>query len=316
MTQISGSNEQFLNQEFVIQKIFELMNPYLSFLDLVEKVKSPSRSVQFKKETVSDSTDTKKAYPRKRSPSAKWTYVDITPMTIDSAVLSKEGFAVRIDEDAVEFVEGVDEIKRAYRKMAFWLAESLNTRAGTALLGEATDTSGWTPAAVWSAAGAKPVEDLRGLKYQMKREGYAYRLTDILLNDTNMSELEGYLASFVTNDVKQTSVYGNPIVTNDQIQIPIVGNVRSLMSAIPEGELLAIDRNNPAATMYYANSSKYSTDTITYRGPDGQWKSVPNFGFNVKTYQEDESHDTIIQVWFDNAIVVKEPYAILHGTGI
>lgn len=316
MTQITSSNEQFLNQEFVVQKVFELMNPYLQFLDLVEKVKSPARSVQFKKETVSDASDPKKAYPRKRSPSAKWTYVDITPMTIDSAILSKEGFAVRIDEDAIEYVEGVDEIKRAYRKMAFWLAEGLNNRSGTALLGEATTPDGWAPAAQWSAAGAKPVEDLRKLKYKMKREGYAYRLTDILLNDENMAELEGYLASFVTNDTKQTQVYGNPVVSNDEIQIPIVGKVRSLMSAIPEGELLGIDRNNPAATLYYSNSSKYSTDTITYKGPDGQWVTVPNFGFNVKTYEEPESHDTIIQVWFDNVLVVKEPYAILHGTGL
>lgn len=316
MTQITASNEQFLNREFIVPKIFELMNPYLYFFDLVEKVKSTARSVQFKKETVSDASDTKKVLPRKRSASARWTYVDITPMTVDSAILSKEGFAVRIDEDAIDYVEGVDEIKRAYRKMAYWLAESLNGRAGTALIDGATDTSGWTPTAVWSDAGATPVEDLRKLKYQMKREGYAYRLTDILLNDDNISELEGYLASFVTNDTKQTSVYGNPIVTGDQIQIPIVGTVRSFMSAIPEGQLLAIDRSNPAATLYYNNSARYSVDTITYRGPDGQYKSVPNFGFNVKTYQEDDSHDTIIQMWFDNTIVVKEPYAILHGTGI
>lgn len=316
MTQITGSNEMFLNKEFIVPKIFELMSPYLSFLDLIEKVKSTSRSVQFKKETVSDASDTKKKTPRKRSTSAKWTYIDITPMTVDSAVLSKEGFAVRVDEDALDYIEGVDEIKRAYRKMAYWLAESLNTRGGDALLNGATATVGWVPPAVWSAAGATPVEDLRKLKYQMKREGYAYKLTDVLCNDTNMEELEGYLASFVTNDTKQTSVYGNPIVQNDRIDIPIVGTVRSLLDAIPEGTLVGIDRRNPAATMYYNNSARYATDTITYKGPDGQYVTVPNFGFNVKTYVEDESHDTIIQMWFDNTIVVKEPYAIIKGTGI
>lgn len=316
MTQITASNEQFLSREFIIPKIFELMNPYLSFLDLLEKVKSPARSVQFKKETVSDASDTKKAYPRKRSPSAKWTYVDITPMSVDSAILSKEGFAVRIDEDALQYIEGVDEIKRAYRKMSYWLAESLNDRAGDSIIAGATTPDSWTPAAVWSDAGAKPVEDLRKLKYKIKRDGYAYRLTDVLLNDTNMEELEGYLSSLVTNDAKQAQVYGNPVVSNDSIQIPIVGTVRSLMSAIPEGELLGMDRNNPAATLYYNNNPKYSVDQINYRGPDGQYKTVPNFGFNVKTFEDNESHDTIIQMWFDNTIVVKEPYAVLHGTGI
>jgi hypothetical protein len=315
MAQVSGTNEMFLTQEFAVQKIFELMNPYLHFLDLVEPVKSTSRSVQYKKETVSDASDTEKRLPRKRTASAKWTYVDITPMTVDSALLSKEGFAVRIDEDAIDYVEGVDEIKRAYRKVAYWLGEAMNNKAGAAMTAGAT-TPTWTPAAVWSDAGAKPVEDLRKLKYCMKKEGYAYRLTDILLNDTNMEELEGYLASFVTNDSKQTSVYGNPVVSNDKIEIPIVGTVRSLMSAITEGYVLALDRNNPGTTLYYNNSARYSTDTITYRGPDGSWKTVPNFGFNVKTFTENESHDTVIQVWMDSTFVVKEPYALLYDNGI
>lgn len=317
MTQVTGSNEQFLNKEFVIQKIFELMNPNLYFFDLVEKVQSTGRGIQFKKEEYSDATDPKKQYPRKRSTTAKFTYVDISPMTIDSAVLSKEGFAIKIDEDALDFSEGVDEIKRAYRKVAYWMAEALNTRFGTALIAGATDASGWTPGGgVWSGAGATPVEDLRKFKYKMKRTGYVYRLTDVLLNDTNLQELEGYVSSLVTNDAKQAAVYGNPVISSDSLQIPIVGNVRSLMDSIPDGELLGIDRNNPAATLYYNNSPRHSTDSITYRGADGQWKSVPNFGFNVETIPDPRNQETEIQVWFDSVLVVKEPYGLIHGTGI
>lgn len=316
MTQITGSNEQFLNKEFVIQKIFELMNPDLYFFDFVEKVQSTARGVQFKKEDYSDATDPKKQYPRKRSTTAKFTYVDISPMTIDSAVLSKEGFAIKIDEDALDFSEGVDEIKRAYRKVAYWMAEALNTRFGAALVAGATATSNWAPTAVWSDAGCTPVEDLRKFKYQMKRTGYAYKMTDFLLNDTNLEELEGYVSSIVTNDAKQAAVYGNPVISNNSLQIPIVGNVRGLASSISEGYVLGIDKNNPAATLYYNNSPRHSVDQITYRGADGTWKSVPNFGFNVETIPDPRNQETEIQIWFDSVLVVKEPYALIYGSGI
>ena len=214
MAQVTGTNELFLSQEFVIQKVFELMNPYLYFFDLVDKVQSTSRSVQYKKEVYSDSSDPEKKQPRKRSTSAKWTYVDISQMVIDSAVLNKQGYAIRIDEDAIDYVEGIDEIKRAYRKVAGWLGESQNNAIAAKLIAGATTAPNWSAAAQWDAAGARPVEDLRKLKYSMKKEGYVYRLTDILLNDENMEELEGYLASFVTNDAKQTTVYGNPVVSS------------------------------------------------------------------------------------------------------
>jgi len=316
MPEVSGQNEKFLQKEFVVPKVFEIMNPYLAFLPMVEKVKADSRAVQYKKEEYSDSTDPKKEKPRKRTAGSDWTYVDISQMSIDSALLQKTGFAVRIDEDAIDSVQGVDEIKRAFRKTGFWLAEDFNTKMGAQITNDAT-TPSWTPEYEWSADEATPVEDLRKLKYEMKREGYPYRLTDTFVNMDNMEELEGYLVGLDVPDGKQNAAYGKPVINpDDTIDIPVSGRVHGLQSGIDEGDILAMDRNNPGATLFYNNSSRYATKTIRYRGSDGKWKEIDNFGFNFHKYTDPESHDVIMQFWMDTVTVVKEPYSILHKSGI
>lgn len=316
MTQVSGTNEQFLKKEFAVPKVFEIMEPFLSFIDFVEKVPADARSVAFKKEVTSASTDTKKKAPRKKTASAKWTYLDITPMEVDHAILGKSGFAIRIDEDAIDFVEGVDEIKRAYRKVAFWMAEAVNANIGTAYTGGAT-TPDWTPAKVWSDPAATPIEDLRKLKHQMRREGYPYRPSDYFVHTDNLAELEGYLTGIDIGDTKQKDIYGMPkINSDDTIEVPIVGTIHGLMSGIEEGSILAIDKRNPAGTMYYNNNSKYGTADVRYRTSDGKYKTVPNFGLNFNRYEDPETHDQIMQFWMDQATVIKEPYAALFDSGI
>ncbi|WP_135612318.1 hypothetical protein [Methanococcoides sp. AM1] len=118
ITQVSGQNQKFLRKEFVVGEVFKIMEPLHPFLEMLPKVKADARAVSYKQETVSASSDTKKK-PRTRTPSAAWTYLDITPMEMKSGLLNKKGFAIRIDEDAIDFTDGVDEIRRAYNKVAF-----------------------------------------------------------------------------------------------------------------------------------------------------------------------------------------------------
>ncbi|RKX64422.1 MAG: hypothetical protein DRP42_06385, partial [Tenericutes bacterium] len=118
-------NEKFLRKEVVLGTVFEILEPYLVFHDIIPKVKAPERIVRYTQETVSASSDTKKKLPKIRTPGSKWAQLGITPMTIKAGLLNQEGFEIRIDEDAVQFASGVDEIKRAYSRAAFWIAEHI-----------------------------------------------------------------------------------------------------------------------------------------------------------------------------------------------
>ena len=318
MTQVSLPNDAFLRKEFVVPRIFQIMEPYLAFLNILPKVKSDSRAIRYKQEAYSSSTDPKKKTPRRISPRSQWTYLDITQMEIKSAILNKEGFAIRIDEDAIQFTEGVDEINRAYNKVAYWLAQHLNTLTATALTDGATDLStDWTPTAVWSDAGATPVDDLIRLEAQMEREGYPYVMTDIFIHKTNFYEMKAYLTSMDISDRKQKEIYGMPAISRHAITIPVVGSTihKLLSGGIDEGYILALDAKNPAGTIYYNNNPKYSTEKIAYKTSEGM-KTVQNIGFNFNRYVDDETHDTVMQFWIDQVCVVKEAYAALYDSGI
>lgn len=316
MTQVSLSNEKFLRKEYVVPTVFKIMEPYLAYLDMLPKVETSSRSVKYKQENTSASTDTKKKQPVTRTPSSRFPFVDITSVSIESALLNQEGFAVRIDEDAIQFTEGIDEINRAFNRVGYWLAQDVNTATGSALTGGAT-TPTWTPVAAWSAATAQPITDLIRLSAQMDREGYPYDMTDVYIQSDNYYELLEYLATVDVDAEKRRTLYGVPDMTAKDIDIPVLGaTVHGLKSGITEGNILAMDKNNPAGTIFYNNNPKYSTAKITYQISDGTTQTVPNIGFNYNSYVEDDTHDTVMQFWVDQVTVVKEPYAALYDSGI
>jgi hypothetical protein len=45
-------------------------------------------------------------------------------------------------------------------------------------------------------------------------------------------------------------------------------------------------------------------------------KTVTNFGLNVHTYFEDDTHDTVVQVWSDTTTRVKDSFGIISGDSI
>jgi len=316
MTQVSLPNEKFLQKEFVVPTVFKIMEPYLSFIDLLPKVKTDARAVRYKQESVSASSDTKKKTPVIHTPSARFPFVDITTISIESALLNQEGFAIKIDEDAIQFTEGIDQINRAYTRVAYQLAQHVNTITGTSLTGGAT-TPSWTPTTTWDGATATPVDDLLKLAAQMHREGYPYGLTDVYVHSDNYFELLQYLTAMDIDGDKQKNLYGVPTMSSMDIDIPVVGaTIHGLDSGISEGYALGMDKRNPAGTLFYNNNPKYSTANITYQTGDGNSKTVPNIGFNYNSYVEDDTHDTVMQFWVDQVTVVKEPYAALYDSGI
>jgi len=92
------------------------------------------------------------------------------------------------------------------------------------------------------------------------------------------------------------------------------------MSGMTDSYILGLDRNNVAAELHYYNDPAFSVPTFSYEtmGATGGsvMKTVPNAGFNFYQYEEDDTHDTILQFWVENKTVVKKSYAISYGTGI
>lgn len=318
---VTAPNEEFLTKRFLIPKMYEIMNPLLAWTDIFPQVRATAPVVAYKQEITSDSGDTKKERPKLMTTSGQWTYVEISQFTMKAANLNKRGFAIKIDQDALDYVEGVDEIQRALRKTGFWIAEDYNTRISTEIANSGTALAGdWTPAAEWSDANAAPISDLEDLEDAFIREGYPYRLTDVFVHKDNFKELKKYLTSLDINQYKQEKLYGTPNNGNrDTLEIPVVGaTVHRLLSGISEGDIIAIDRNNPGITIFYNQSPRYSAMSGTYETmQNGQKISKSlSYGFNMNKYFDNETHQTIIQMWYDNVPVTIEPYAIAIDTGI
>ena len=318
---VTAPNEEFLTKRFLIPKMYEIMNPLLAWTDIFPQVRATAPVVAYKQEITSDSGDTKKERPKLMTTSGQWTYVEISQFTMKAANLNKRGFAIKIDQDALDYVEGVDEIQRALRKTGFWIAEDYNTRISDEILASGTALAGdWSPSVAWSDANAAPIADLEDLEDAFIREGYPYRLTDVFVHKDNFKELKKYLTSLDINQYKQEKLYGTPNNGNrDTLEIPVVGTtVHRLLSGVSEGSIIAIDRNNPGITIFYNQSPRYSAMSGTYETmQNGQKISKSlSYGFNMNKYFDNETHQTIIQMWYDNVPVTIEPYAIAIDTGI
>lgn len=319
MTQVSGTNDRYLKKEVALPIIYRIMNPNLIWTDMIPRVASTSRAIQYKYDAYSRSSDPKKETPPIHTESAKFPELDKTRMSSAAAILKKQGFQMRVDRDAVTKVDGVNEITEAYETAGFWLAEYINTAVLAALTAGAT-TPTWTPTGVWSGTTATPVDDLIRLGAQMDREGYPFRMTDIFVEKDNWYELKAYLTSVDVEDAKQKSMYGVPEVSTDRIHVPVVGaDIHKVMSGLTHGYVLALDSNNPAATTHYYNDPKYASQKVSYKTiVDGKevTKSVPNIGIHFHQYEENDTHDTVMQFWYDNITVVKKPYGLLYDSGI
>lgn len=317
--QISGTNARFLRPEFVFPTIFEIMDPYLAFLDILPTIASTTRSVGYVYEDTSADSDPKKKRPAPRAVSTRYPKLDISNPKVTADVLTQKGFAIELDRDSLTMVEGIDNMRRAFNRAGFWLAQAINSEIGETLIARATIPT-WNPKSAWNASGATPVDDLVGFRDSMDRDGYAYSMTDVYCHKTNWKELNQYLMNVDITDGKQEKIFGTPTVTSDIISIPILGgDVHKLRTGFDEGSLLGLDRNNPAGTVYYYNDPEFSPLEVTYQTKINNVKTpktVKNFGISYNQYVDQESRNTVIQFGYDLAVAVKEPYAVLYKTGI
>jgi hypothetical protein len=291
------------------------MEPDLKFLELIPFVDSQGQPVPYAKKD-SRSADTKKQTPRLMTPSSKFPEVQFSKITKTVALTRTEGLAIRLDKDAIKLPAGRDMIMDGYQNAGYWLAEYLNSQIYTTLRAGGTD-AGIAPTAAWSAATATPIRDAQVFKNAFKREGYPYRLTDAFMELVNFGEMEGYLIASEIPEYRNAAINA-PL--QDTMVIPIEGKpiLHGMFSGITHGDIFGLDRYHPAAAMFYNNDSQFSTPNVIYDTVvNGQVtsKSVPNFGLNTHQYFENDTHDTVIQLWFDEIVIVKDAYGYLYDNG-
>ena len=302
---VESPNEEFLEKTFVEDKIFELLEPQLYFLDFLPKVQSDSKAVSYKFEDTSAATDTKKRKLRDLTPGAKYARVTISNLKVGSSIITDEGVEIRIDSDARRFTEGLDEIDRAYKRAAYYLAETVNSKIFTAVTANVTtSTTMFDPAVEWSDPASKPIEDLIDISEDLDQEGYIYQLTDVYVHKNEYYDLARHLTFLDVGSEKQKEIFGKPSLAN-AISIPVLDNaiVHKLKSSINTQDILVFDRNNPAGTYFYSIDPEYQTEAEN------------DIGFNVNRFYDEETHELVFQLWVESSIAIKEPKAAIFNDG-
>lgn len=317
MVKVTLPNDQFLNPDFVETKVLELLKPKLIWLPFVARVEVDAKGIRYRREKASPAGDPEMRLPRPITPGARFPTVSISQLEEDAARIGRRGFEVRISEDAREAPEGIDEIARAYERVAYYLAMAVNMDIGETIFNgvrQADDITGLTfpVGAKWDAeSGAKPIEDLLALADAMEQPYMPYQLTDVFLHAENYRELARYLLNLNVEQDAKEKMWGVPSFTDDTIKVPVLGLTvhRVPKSAATAGGIaldtvLGLDKNFPAATYYYTRSKVYET------------KTENDIGFSLHHYTDDETHDEVFQMWVDYVVVVKEPGAGIAADGI
>lgn len=318
MVNQSGTNARFLNTPVILSEVMRVMEPTLAFLDLIPFVDTGGQPVVIGIKN-SKALDGKKQTPRTITPMSKFPEVQISRMTKDTAITTAQGLSIKFDSSALKLPAGKDMIMDGLESVAYWLAEELNSRIYSTLDAGSTD-SGITVGGAWSEGTSTPMKDLLGFKNSMKREGYPYRMTDMFVDQTNLNELEGFLSG------SEYPAFRDAVMTStlqDSIVLPMEGRptIHGLASGITHGDILGMDRvHKTAASVYYHNDPDFNTPAaISYETVvDGKsvMKTVPNFGLNSHQYFDDEEHVTVVQVWTDNVVKVKDAYGLISENGI
>lgn len=314
---ISADPNDYMRRDFIESRVFTYLEPYIMGVDLLPKVNANGRSFTYRSEKSSMASSTDKKTPKKATAVTEFPEIQISRLESSTGLLNRKGFKAVIDRDAIN-ENLTDDVDRAFRFLAYSLAYDLNTEVFSTLYDGGTSSG--VSYSDWSTATTNIVDEIRQTKNAMRRTGYAYKATDMYLNETQWEELEKYLFFTDYTDETQNRLMGWPVANGDTIRIPGVGiDVTRVDTGITAGNLLLLDKNNPAATLYYNIDPLFGSASISYETMvDGVKKmvSIPNFGLHINTYIENKSREFNIDAWVDYGIGMKEPYAAITGTGI
>lgn len=320
---VSGTLKPYLRRDVAFSDMYPILEKKLLWLSSdvngpVRKIEEDTDVISYLKQQYTASTDPKKEKPQKRVAGTTLPEVDRTRMIDDVGVLQEKGFRLRIPKKVIKDSKKAKvEIQENYDYAAYLLAETVNGNMYSEIISQAnTATSRFSPTALWSASGAKPILDLTHLAQDADIDGQPYVIDSFYIHKANYQELNDYLLEVDTNSWKQQALYGQPSISDDSIKIPMLGVAKKAPGAT-EGSVLGMDSQTSGAIEYhYRLDPEKSNPTINYttkvNGRE-QNTTTDNFGFNYRWWQEDDTEDIIQEFSVDFVTVVKKPYGLIYA---
>lgn len=289
---ITLSADKLLRKEFVERAIIKKMNPQLFFLDIFPVVDlGGATTFSYFRDDISaedDITTGVMSEPLPVSELGKLSTIDISPISRRSGDTYQFGYAFEYSEAKLKENGFVDEIARAYDRIAYGMSRTINRDIFKFMDENANATPIDLNDGTWDAS-AQINDDIIDMKYSFEdQEGWDYNLTNAYVNTANFRELNKFYSaldgSFNPGDCEDVAF------TNTK-------------TAVGEGTLYGIDKNIKPITIYKNVNPKHST--------------MSGGLINVNMAKEDRYPFTNrVEVWAEMGLACKHPTAILKQTGI
>ncbi len=291
---ITLSAEKMLRKEFVERAILTKMKPQLYFLDIfpVVDLGGATTFTHFidDKNAEDDIQNGVMSEPLPVTELSELTKIDVSPISKKVGDTYQFGYAFEWSEAKLKENGFIDELARAYDRMAYGMARKLNgdifnimdtyAQSGITLNDGSWDDS------------AQINDDLIDLKYKFEDQTFQeYTLTDMYLNTNQMREANKFYKAlnggFNPNDVEGIEFHNTK-------------------TTVADGTAYCIDKNIKPITIYKNVNPKHST------------LSNPISGLiNINTYQQDKyPFKSGFECWMEVGVAVKHSQAILKQTGL
>ena len=289
---ITLSAEKLLRKEFVERAILKKMEHQLFFLDIFPVVDlGGATTFSYFRDDINAEDDIVTGVmsePLPVSELGKLSTIDISPISRRSGDTYQFGYAFEYSEAKLKENGFVDEIARAYDRIAYGMSRTINND----IFNFMDENAGATPITLndgdWDSS-AQINDDIIDMKYTFEDvEGWDYNLTDCFVNTNQYRAMNKFYSaldgSFTPNDCEGVSF------TNTK-------------TTITNGTLYGIDRLIKPITVYKNVNPKHST--------------MQGGLINVSTSKEDRYPFTNrIEVWAEMGLACKHPKAILKQTGL
>ena len=291
---ITLSAEKMLRKEFVERAILTKMKPQLYFLDIfpVVDLGGATTFTHFidDQNAEDDIQNGVMSEPLPVTELSELTKIDISPISKKVGDTYQFGYAFEWSEAKLKENGFIDELARAYDRMAYGMARKLNGDIFNIM--DTYAQSGITLNDGDWGSSAQINDDIIDLKYKFEDQTFQeYTLTDMYLNTNQIREANKFYKAldggFNMNDVEGVTFHNTK-------------------STVTDGTAYCIDKNVKPLSIYKNVNPKHST------------LSNPISGLiNINTYQQDKyPFKSGFECWMEVGVAVKHSNAIVKQTGL
>ena len=323
--------DSFLRPEYQARDLDELLDSLLIFDDILPKQTVDATTFSYQIETTdgtsgtrgSAGTDVKKEYAPLRADGSEFSYVSVSPLEMAVGVLQARGVAFKMTEAARGDHERlkIDPLARTRRRVAYWLAEQINSEMVTTLTNDFSVTNSddngmedimshstdfGTESTVghlagtlsdtyhWDQPDANPIRDILDLQTVFEdQDGYNYNMTDVYMRYRDLHLLSTFCTEIGADWVRDP-LGGFQASNVAGITFHGLKNVSGFPTTAGDGYIMALDRNNPAGQTYQSFSKEFP--------------QANNMSFH--SYMDDATHDFHYQMFYTRGTVIVEPLAL------